>query len=167
MSWMWQGRHKGICGRYSLSHVWYIWDPMDYSPPGSSVHGILQARILERVAMPSSSGSSQPSDGTQVSCIAGIFFTYWATGEAPSQVENIFLNISECFSLLWIPWCSERVWQSLQSEVRSYSSSQNPHTRETFWMFCMWASLQLQISINTRESTLRKNPIQINIVGRL
>ena len=35
-------------------------DPMDYSPPGSSVHGILQARILEWAAMPSSSGSSQP-----------------------------------------------------------------------------------------------------------
>ena len=59
-----------------------------------------------------------------------------------------------------------RVWQSLQSEVRFYSSSQNPHTRETFRMFCMWASLQLQISINTRESTLRKNPIHINSVGR-
>ena len=35
-------------------------DPMDYSPPGSSVHGILQARILEWVAIPSSRGSSQP-----------------------------------------------------------------------------------------------------------
>ena len=37
-------------------------DPMDYSLPGSSVHGILQARILEWVAMPSSRGSSQPRD---------------------------------------------------------------------------------------------------------
>ena len=50
-------------------------DPMDYSPPGSSVRGILQARILEWVAMPSSRGSSRPRDGTQVSCIAGRFFT--------------------------------------------------------------------------------------------
>ena len=41
-------------------------DPMDYSLPGSSVHGILQARIPEWVAMPSSRGSSQPRDGTQV-----------------------------------------------------------------------------------------------------
>ena len=39
-------------------------DPLDCSPPGSSVHGILQARILEWVAMPSSRGSSQPRDGT-------------------------------------------------------------------------------------------------------
>ena len=48
---------------------------MDCSPPGSSVHGILQARILERVAMPSSGGSSQPRDRTQVSLIGGGFFT--------------------------------------------------------------------------------------------
>ena len=50
-------------------------DPMDYSPPGSSVQGILQARILRWVAMPSSRGSPQPRDWTQVSCIAGRFFT--------------------------------------------------------------------------------------------
>ena len=50
-------------------------DPIDYSLPGSSVHGILQARILEWVAVPFSSGSSQPRDWTQVSCIAGGFFT--------------------------------------------------------------------------------------------
>ena len=50
-------------------------DPMDCSPPGSSVHGILQAWILGWVARPSSSGSSQPRDRTQVSRIAGGFFT--------------------------------------------------------------------------------------------
>ena len=50
-------------------------DPMDCSPPGSSVHPVLQARVLEWVVMPSSRGSSQPRDRTQVSCIAGGFFT--------------------------------------------------------------------------------------------
>ena len=44
--------------------------------------GILQARILERVAMPSFRGSSEPRDQTQVSCSAGGFFTIWATREA-------------------------------------------------------------------------------------
>ena len=57
-------------------------DPMDYSLPGSSVHGILQARILEWVAVTFSRGSSQPRDQTQVSHIAGRFFTIWATAEA-------------------------------------------------------------------------------------
>jgi len=48
-----------------------LFNPMDCSPPGSSVHGILQARILEWVAIPFSRGSSQPRDQTQVSLIAG------------------------------------------------------------------------------------------------
>ena len=48
---------------------------------GSTVYGILQARILEWVAVPFSRGSSQPTDRTQVSCIVGGFFTSWATRE--------------------------------------------------------------------------------------
>ena len=49
--------------------------PMDYSPPGFSVHGILQTRILEWVSIPFLKGSSPPRDQTQVSCIAGRFLT--------------------------------------------------------------------------------------------
>ena len=52
---------------------------MDCSPPGSSVHRILQARILEWVALTFSRGSSQPRGWTWVSCIAGRFLTLWAT----------------------------------------------------------------------------------------
>ena len=50
-------------------------DPVDGSPPGSSVHGISPARTLEWVANPLSKGFSQPRDQTQTSCIAGRFFT--------------------------------------------------------------------------------------------
>ena len=61
-------------------------DPMDCSPPGSSIHGILQTRILEEVAIPVFSRvSSQPRDQTWVSSIAGRCFILWATRE-------------------WIPW---------------------------------------------------------------
>ena len=56
-------------------------NPMGCSPPGSSVHGILQARILEWVTIFFSRGSSQPRDQTQVSCIAGRHFILWATRE--------------------------------------------------------------------------------------
>ena len=52
-----------------------VCDPMDCSPPGSSVHETLQAGMLEWVAIPFFKGSSQPRDQTQVSCIAGRFFT--------------------------------------------------------------------------------------------
>ena len=61
---------------------------MDCSPSGSSVHGILQARILEWVTMPSSRGSSQPRDQTQVSHIAGRFCTVWATREVLCYEEQ-------------------------------------------------------------------------------
>ena len=56
--------------------------PMDCSPPGSSVHGIFQARILEWVAISFSRGFSRPRDGSQVSSIAGRRFTIWAPRES-------------------------------------------------------------------------------------
>ena len=58
-------------------------DPMDCSLPGSSLHGILQARVLEWVAIAFSRGSSWPRDWTQVSRIPGRGFNLWATREAP------------------------------------------------------------------------------------
>ena len=56
-------------------------NPMDCIPPGAFVHGILQARILEWVAVPLSKGSSRPRYGTHVYCTVGRFFTVWATRE--------------------------------------------------------------------------------------
>ena len=62
----------------SLQSCPTLCDPRDCSPTVSSVHGILQARILEWDVLPFSRGSSQPRDRTCVSCIAGRFFTAWA-----------------------------------------------------------------------------------------
>ena len=58
-----------------------LYNPMNCSLEGSSVHGILQARILEWVAVAFSRGSSQLRNRTQISCIAGRLFTKWSTGE--------------------------------------------------------------------------------------
>ena len=63
-------------------------DPVDWSLPGSCVHGILQARILEWVAISFSRGSSRPRNWTQVSCTAGRFFTFWTTREAPCWARS-------------------------------------------------------------------------------
>ena len=60
--------------------------------------GILQARILKWVAMPSSRGSSQPRDQTQVSCIADGFFTIWATGEHRGN-EVVLVTLCCCCSV--------------------------------------------------------------------
>ena len=68
----------------SLRRVRLLVTPWTRSPPGSSFHGILQERILEWVAMPSSKESSQPRDQTRVSCIAGRFFTF----EPPGKFKN-------------------------------------------------------------------------------
>ena len=73
------------CNRHVIYYVlvaqsWpTFYDPMDCSPPGCSVHGILQAGILEWIFIPFSSGSSLPRYWTRVSRIAGRFFTIWAT----------------------------------------------------------------------------------------
>ena len=74
----WRDRHSGLI---------VVCNPMDCSLPGSSVHGILQARILEWIAIPFSRGSSQPRDQTRVSRIAGRFFTFWATKESQCSVS--------------------------------------------------------------------------------
>ena len=65
---------------------------MDYSPPGSSVHGILQARILEWVAISFSRGSSQIRDWTHVFCIGRQILYHWATWETFIRLWGIFKN---------------------------------------------------------------------------
>ena len=76
---------------------------MDCSPPGFSEHGILQARIMEWVAILFSRVSSQPRDWTQVSSIVGKFFPFWATKEAHISIA-ISLSIhpftDTCFHIL-------------------------------------------------------------------
>ena len=64
-------------------------NPMDCSLPGSSVHGVSQARILEWVAISFSKGSFWPRDQTWVSCIAGRFFTDWAP-EKPTAIISLW-----------------------------------------------------------------------------
>ena len=100
--WRWGQTNFGL--RYALksesvSHSIVsdsLW-PMDWSLPGSSVHGILQARILQWVAIPFSRGSSRPRDRTRVSCLAGRFFTVhttWGTHWG-SYMTVIHFSVSE------------------------------------------------------------------------
>ena len=70
-------------------------NPIGYSLPGSSIHGILQARILEWVVIPFSGGSSQPRTQTKVSCIAGRFFTVLATELVKVKVAQSWLTLCD------------------------------------------------------------------------
>ena len=89
---------------YSLSHV-QLCNPIDCSLPGSSLHEILQARILEWAAISFYRGSSWPRDQTWVSCIAGRCFTGWATRETQSESDSV---VSDCLRPhgLYSPWNS-------------------------------------------------------------
>ena len=102
-----------------FSHVWLFANPMNYT-----VHGILQARILEWVAFPFSRKSSQPRDQTQVSHVAGRFFTSWVRREAqeygsgypiPSPADLPFLESK--------PWSLHCKWILYHL---SYHGSLNP-----------------------------------------
>ena len=92
-------------------------DPTDCSPPGPSVHGILQTWILEPVAIPFSRGSSQPRDRTWVSCIAGSFFTIWAIREA--RVHHVKCQTG------WLTSWDQDCWEKYQQPqiCRSYHSN--------------------------------------------
>ena len=63
--------------------------PVDCSPPGSSVHGISQARVLEWVAIPFSKGSFQPRDQTLISCLVGRFFTTESPGKPITSLIRV------------------------------------------------------------------------------
>ena len=78
----------------SLSHVWLFCNPMDCSLPGSPVHGISQARILEWVAIFFSRESSWLRDRGCISCVGRWILYYWATREAKSLDMRCLLKIN-------------------------------------------------------------------------
>ena len=94
--------------RISLEPVWYccsvaklcptLCDPMDCSPPGSSVHGISQARILDWVAISSSRGSSRPRIKPVSPALAGGFFTIEPPGKPmPDHLKPEIIRWNYCF----------------------------------------------------------------------
>ena len=76
-------------------------DPMDCSPPGSPVLGILQARVLEWVAISFSRGSSWPRDRTRVSCIPGRRFNLWATRDIIVDTSHL-INFKIIYKCNWM-----------------------------------------------------------------
>ena len=108
-----------------------LFDPLNYSPPGSSVPEILQARILEWVAIPFFRGSSWPRDQTQVSCIAGGFFTTWATREALGLIPGSGSSPGKRndnplqYSCIGNPMDREAWWAMIHRVVKSWTRLSN------------------------------------------
>ena len=116
-----------------------------YSSPGSSVHGIIQAKILEWVAIPFSRGSFWPKDRTQVSCVAGRFFTIRATREVPLNRLFFFFfrlprgaMLCQVLSLVWL-FVTPRtvsppgflVYEILQARILEWFAVRS--SRGSFW----------------------------------
>ena len=91
---------------------------VDCNLPGSSVHGILQARILEWVTVPFSRGSSQARDQTQVSHIAGGYFTVWATREALKGTQKFLLALR--------PRAEAMIWKGQIQSFKAWVRSRDP-----------------------------------------
>ena len=95
-------------------------------PTRLSVHGILQARILEWVAIPFFRGSSRPRDQTQVFCITDRFFAIWATREALQKIlqKNVYFNIQyprdSSLFVLDLPYLDQE--DTLEKGMATYSS---------------------------------------------
>ena len=86
--WFWTSSLQNVEVKVLVTHSCpTLFNPMNCSLPGSSVHGILQARIQKRIAVPFSGGSSWPKDQIQVFCIAGRFFRIWATRKATNYIH--------------------------------------------------------------------------------
>ena len=103
-------------------------DPMDCSLPGSSVHGIFQASVLEWVAISFSRGSSWPGNRTQVSRIVGRRFTIWATREALKVWSRVITRSDFHFTKIMLAllcrchWgrLSEGMWRDQLDESLSF-----------------------------------------------
>ena len=122
-------------------------DPMDCSPPGSSVHEIFQARILEWVTISFCRGSSQPRDRTQVSCTTGRFFTDWATREAPAMPET---------QEMWVRSLGQK--DALEKEMATHSSIlawKIPWTEEPGGLQSM-GSQRVKHNLGTKHASTRE-----------
>ena len=123
----------------SLQSCLTLCDPMDHSSPGSSFHGILQTRILGWVAMPSSRGSSQPRDRTQVSLISTVLllycivYHYWTINFCililqPCCTCSLVLVVFVCV----IPYDFLYIWPSVNSFTSFFQS------RFLLFLFLVW-----------------------------
>ena len=129
-----------------------LWDPMDCSPPGSSVHGIIQARILERVAISYSTGSSQTRDRTCISCIfcssKQVLYhcTTWEAHETPVM-----------WALLLSPLCIEST-EKFGNLLKSHSWSM-AELESRVWLQSSCSSLIFFLSI------FKKNFISVAVLS--
>ena len=148
-----------------------LWDPMDCSLPGSSLHGILQARVFEWVAISFSRGSSRPRDWICVSHIPGRRFNLWATREAPDwwnwwthpQIQFVKLtgHIQEKHHLVKMRNTGGTCHMESPTMCQTESCyPQGIHWSEgsvwqAFWkeMWCSWAKGNIELGLTAKKTS--------------
>ena len=93
-----------VCA-HVLSRIWLVCDPVDYSLPRYSVHGVLQVRTMVLVAISFSRGLSQPRDRTHVSCIGRRVLYHWATREALQTWMLLHFKLWRCLMCINLNQC--------------------------------------------------------------
>ena len=139
----WNGKSSIVYGGgwwFSCSVVSKSWNHMDYSPPGSSLHGILQVRILEWFAISFSWGSSWPWDQTQVSCITGRFFTTWAMRVKVLVSQSCLTRRDPWTVPLSMEFSRQEYWSGCHFLLQGIFPTQGlnpgfPHCRQT--LYCL------------------------------
>ena len=141
--------YKGKWSEFAQSCL-TLCDPVDSSLPGSSVHGIFQAVVLEWIAMSFSRGSSQPRDQTWVSQIVDRRFTVWATLVVSNSLWHDGLSGSSVHGILqarilgWVVWLvrsgkvSLRKWQLTWAPQRNWSLPQIEDWKPEETRTCAW-----------------------------
>ena len=125
---------------------------MDCTLPGSSVHGNLQEKIQEWVAISSSRGSSKPRDRTQVSHTAGRLFTVWATREALRKPWFIFMAHVYTICIYWGPHTIQPLGCLPETKAKRFEGTSPYCTRsDSQRKKCSWGRLCAINLHNTRN----------------
>ena len=143
-----------VCPK-SLQSCLTFCDSMDCSQPGSSVHGILQARILEWVAMPSPRGSSPPKDKTHISCGSSIgrgILSYQGSPKKRRLTINLSVFLGRCSkdksssypvvlsprgTIWWVP-SMEHIWSQFRRREKMILKSMLESRASQIWVLNIW-----------------------------
>ena len=137
-----------VCVRAHIQLCTALCDPMNCSPPGSSVHGLLQARVLEWVPMPSSRGSSQPRAWTCISCI-----NHYSTWEVPAHSQIVEKQLGWDLSLRAVLTTVTTVLPATSALILFSSSCFVTHSVRNF--------------SSSRRSRLKWQPVPLRGPGKL
>ena len=139
---------------------WTLCNPMVCNLPGSSVHGILQASILEWVAILFSKGSSWPRDWTWVFCIASSFFTVWPAREAQDFVCVLSIELPIFLTYLLSLHYLDFLGQNSQIDLKCWSLKYSGNADQGLPWWLRWWRICLQCGRPGFNSWIRKIPLR-------